>query len=356
MPDEKKTTDASTEATKTPDSDASATKEATADAEATAEETTEATAEAPTDTETPDESATAEASSDDTADDTSAEADATEADATEADATEADAATSDEEAEAEKEAATNGSPEHEVAIEELLKAGTHFGHLTSRWNPKMKPFIFMERNGIHVIDLMQTQVLLDRAAAAAERFARSGKTIMFVGTKKQARDIVRQKAEDANCPYVVERWLGGMMTNFETMRLSIRRMEQLERMEDDGTFEQLKKKERLTKIREREKLERNLGGIRHMARLPGAIFIVDVAREHIAVNEAIKLDIPIIAMTDTNCDPGPIDFPIPANDDALKSIGLVTNAISEAVQRGQAQKQAQDQAKKQEKQKQKQKG
>jgi len=349
MPDEEKTTDASTEATKTPNTDASAPKEATADAEATAEETTEATAEASTDTETPDESAAAEASSDDTADDTSADA------APEADATEADA--SDAEAEAEEaEADTNGSPEHEVAIEELLKAGTHFGHLTSRWNPKMKSFIFMERNGIHVIDLMQTQVLLDRAAAAAERFARSGKTIMFVGTKKQARDIVRQKAEDANCPYVVERWLGGMMTNFETMRLSIRRMEQLERMEDDGTFEQLKKKERLTKIREREKLERNLGGIRHMARLPGAIFIVDVAREHIAVNEAIKLDIPIIAMTDTNCDPGPIDFPIPANDDALKSIGLVTSVISEAVQRGQAQKQAQDQAKKQEKQKQKQKG
>jgi len=342
MPDEEKTTDASTEATQTPDTDASAAKEAPADAEATAEASTA--------------TETADATEADATEADATEADATEADATEADATEADESTSDEEAESDEEKATNGSPEHEVAIEELLKAGTHFGHLTSRWNPKMKPFIFMERNGIHVIDLMQTQVLLDRAAAAAERFARSGKTIMFVGTKKQARDIVRQKAEDANCPYVVERWLGGMMTNFETMRLSIRRMEQLERMEDDGTFEQLKKKERLTKIREREKLERNLGGIRHMARLPGAIFIVDVAREHIAVNEAIKLNIPIIAMTDTNCDPGPIDFPIPANDDALKSIGLVTNVISEAVQRGQAQKQAQDQARKQEKQKQKQKG
>jgi len=257
------------------------------------------------------------------------------------------------EAEADEAAKSNGTHKHLVKIEDLLKAGTHFGHLTSRWNPKMKPFIFMERNGIHVIDLMQTQVLLDRAAEAAERFARNGKTIMFVGTKKQARDIVRQAAEAADCPYVVERWLGGMMTNFQTMRLSIRRMEQLERMEDDGTFDQLKKKERLTKIREREKLERNLGGIRHMARLPGAIFIVDVAREHIAVNEAIKLDIPIIAMTDTNCDPDPIDFPIPANDDALKSIGLVTNVISDAVQRGQAQKQAQEQAKKQEQQKQK---
>lgn len=339
MPDEKETTDASTEATQTSDTDAADEKKAT-DAEATADATPS-----------------------DTAEEAVPEAKAETADSTEAPAEDTDADDDDAEAGAEEEAAeddkasSNGSPKHEVAIEELLKAGTHFGHLTSRWNPKMKPFIFMERNGIHVIDLMQTQVLLDRAADAAERFARSGKTIMFVGTKKQARDIVRQKAEDANCPYVVERWLGGMMTNFETMRLSIRRMEQLERMEDDGTFDQLKKKERLTKIREREKLERNLGGIRHMARLPGAIFIVDVAREHIAVNEAIKLNIPIIAMTDTNCDPDPIDFPIPANDDALKSIGLVTSVISEAVQRGQAQKQAQkqaqDQAKKQEKQKQK---
>lgn len=335
MPDEKETTDASTDATQTSDTDAADEKKAT-DAEATADATPS-----------------------DTAEEAAPEAKAEAADSTEAPAEDTDADDDDAEAGAEEEAAeddkasSNGSPKHEVAIEELLKAGTHFGHLTSRWNPKMKPFIFMERNGIHVIDLMQTQVLLDRAADAAERFARSGKTIMFVGTKKQARDIVRQKAEDANCPYVVERWLGGMMTNFETMRLSIRRMEQLERMEDDGTFDQLKKKERLTKIREREKLERNLGGIRHMARLPGAIFIVDVAREHIAVNEAIKLNIPIIAMTDTNCDPDPIDFPIPANDDALKSIGLVTSVISEAVQRGQAQKQAQDQAKKQEKQKQK---
>jgi len=335
MPDEKETTDASTDATQTSDTDAADEKKAT-DAEATADATPS-----------------------DTAEEAVPEAKAETADSTEAPAEDTDADDDDAEAGAEEEAAeddkasSNGSPKHEVAIEELLKAGTHFGHLTSRWNPKMKPFIFMERNGIHVIDLMQTQVLLDRAADAAERFARSGKTIMFVGTKKQARDIVRQKAEDANCPYVVERWLGGMMTNFETMRLSIRRMEQLERMEDDGTFDQLKKKERLTKIREREKLERNLGGIRHMARLPGAIFIVDVAREHIAVNEAIKLNIPIIAMTDTNCDPDPIDFPIPANDDALKSIGLVTSVISEAVQRGQAQKQAQDQAKKQEKQKQK---
>lgn len=337
MPDENKTTDTSTEATEatesspSPDTNAAAEKD-TADTD-TADTSPEAAAEATADAEP------------------TAGPDAPPADAAEADAEPA-ATAADAEAEATK-ADTNGSPKHEVAIEELLKAGTHFGHLTSRWNPKMKPFIFMERNGIHVIDLMQTQVLLDRAAAAAERFARSGKTIMFVGTKKQARDIVRQKAEAANCPYVVERWLGGMMTNFETMRLSIRRMEQLERMEDDGTFEQLKKKERLTKIREREKLERNLGGIRHMARLPGAIFIVDVAREHIAVNEAVKLNIPIIAMTDTNCDPEPVDFPIPANDDALKSIGLVTNVISEAVQRGQAQKQAQDQAKKQEKQKQK---
>ena len=262
----------------------------------------------------------------------------------------------EDETDEEEDASSNGKAAHRVEIEQLLKAGTHFGHLTSRWNPKMKPFIFMERNGIHVVDLMQTQVLLDRAAEAAERFARRGRTILFVGTKKQARDTVRKHAEAANSPYVVERWLGGMLTNFQTMRLSIRRMEQLERMEDDGTFDQLKKKERLTKIREREKLERNLGGIRHMARLPGAIFIVDVKREHIAVNEAVKLNIPIIAMTDTNADPDPIDFPIPANDDALKSIDLITGVISQAAQTGQAQKQAEDQAKKQEKQKQKQKG
>ncbi len=205
---------------------------------------------------------------------------------------------------------------HRVSVENLLKAGTHFGHLTSRWNPKMKPYIFMERNGIHIIDLMQTQALLDRAADAAARFAKQGKRILFVGTKKQAKDTVRQLAKDSGSPYVVERWLGGTLTNFQTIRLSIRRMEDLIKMEKDGTLDQLKKKERLMKGREREKLERNLGGIAEMARMPGALFIVDINREHIAVAEARKLGIPIIAMVDSNCDPDLVDYLIPCNDDA----------------------------------------
>lgn len=244
--------------------------------------------------------------------------------------------------------------EHRLTIEDLLKGGTHFGHLTSRWNPKMKPFIFMERNGIHIIDLMQTQVLLDKAADAAARFAGQGKKVLFVGTKKQAKDIVREQAKACESPYVVERWLGGTMTNFETIRRSIRRMEQLAKMEKDGTFDKLKKKERLMKTREREKLERNLGGIAEMARLPGAIFVVDINREHIAVNEANKLNIPIIAMVDTNCDPDRVDYPIPANDDALKSIQLITEVISNAIEEGKQQRALEEAAKKAEQQKRKQ--
>jgi small subunit ribosomal protein S2 len=226
------------------------------------------------------------------------------------------------------------SSSHRATIEQLLKAGAHFGHLTSRWNPRMEKYIFMERNNIHIIDLMQTQVLLDRAASAARRFAKRGKKILFAGTKKQAQEIVREYAEDCGMPFMVDRWLGGTMTNFQTIRKSIRRMEEIERMDKDGTLDKLKKKEKLMRLREHEKLENTLGGIRHMANLPGALFIVDVKREEIAVSEAQKLGIPIIAMVDTNGDPGEIDFPIPANDDALSSIDLVTGTIAEAIQEG----------------------
>ncbi len=239
--------------------------------------------------------------------------------------------------------------QHRVQIEDLLKAGTHFGHLTSRWNPKMKPYIFMERNGIHIIDLMQAQVLLDKAADAVARFSKQGKKILFVGTKKQAKDTVRALAEESGSPYVVERWLGGTLTNFQTIRLSIRRMEELAKMEQDGTLEQLKKKERLMKQREREKLERNLSGIAEMARMPGALFIVDINREHIAVSEARKLGIPIVALVDTNCDPDLVDYVIPANDDAHKSIQLLTQVIGSAVSEGMKQREVEDASRKAEK-------
>jgi small subunit ribosomal protein S2 len=228
----------------------------------------------------------------------------------------------------------DGETSHRVTIEELLKSGAHFGHLTSRWNPRMEKYIFMERNNIHIIDLMQTQVLLDKAAEAAKRFARRGKKILFAGTKKQAQDIVREHAEDCGMPHMVDRWLGGTMTNFQTIRKSIRRMEEIERMDRDGTLDKLKKKEKLLRLREHEKLENTLGGIRDMASLPGAIFIVDVKREEIAVSEARNLGIPIIAMVDTNGNPKKIDYPVPVNDDALSSIELVTSTITDAIKEG----------------------
>lgn len=198
----------------------------------------------------------------------------------------------------------------------------------------MASYIFMERNGIHIIDLKQTQALLDEAADAAARFAGRGKKILFVGTKKQAQQVVRREAERAGMPYVVDRWLGGMLTNFQTIRKSLRRLETLQRQEADGTAAQLKKKERLMRSREQEKLERVLGGIADMGRLPGALFVVDIRREHIAVDEARKLGIPVIAMLDTNCDPDLVDFPVPANDDAMRSIELVTRIIADAVLEG----------------------
>ena len=270
-------------------------------------------------------------------------AEAPPAEDTDAGASSADEETSDDEGDASDEEETA----HRVTIEELLKSGAHFGHLTSRWNPRMEKYIFMERNNIHIIDLMQTQVLLDKAAEAAKRFARRGKKILFAGTKKQAQDIVREHAEDCGMPHMVDRWLGGTMTNFQTIRKSIRRMEEIERMDRDGTLDKLKKKEKLLRLREHEKLEDTLGGIRDMASLPGAIFIVDVKREEIAVSEARNLGIPIIAMVDTNGNPKEIDYPVPVNDDALSSIELVTSTITDAIKEGlQARKMKQEADKK----------
>ncbi|HIG73016.1 MAG TPA: 30S ribosomal protein S2 [Bacteroidetes bacterium] len=221
-----------------------------------------------------------------------------------------------------------------ASIEDLLRAGAHFGHLTSRWNPKMAPYIFMQRNGIHIIDLKKTQALLDEAADVAARFAKRGKTILFVGTKKQAQAVVKEEAQRAGMPFIVDRWQGGMLTNFQTVKKSIRRMETLQRQEQDGTTAQLKKKERLMRSRELEKLDRVLGGIADMAKLPGALFVVDVKREHIAVDEAKKLGIPVIALVDTNVDPDLVDYPIPANDDAMRSVALFTRVIADAVAEG----------------------
>jgi small subunit ribosomal protein S2 len=314
-----------------------------------------ATATAPADAESPEDAAAPEdtapddavAEEDETEESVTAEEGAATAESEDADADEDDGEDLDEDAVAEEEDEEDEdldeedgeSVEHRASIEELLKAGTHFGHLTSRWHPRMEKYIFMDRNNIHIIDLMQSQVLLDRAASAARRFARRGKTILFAGTKKQAQEIVREYAEECGMPYMVNRWLGGTMTNFETIRRSIRRMEDIEKMEKDGTLDKLKKKERLIRLREHEKLENVLGGIRDMARLPGAIFIVDVKREDIAVNEARKLGIPIIAMVDTNCDPSLVDYPIPSNDDALSSIELVTSIITDAIKEGQQERQ-----------------
>src|SRR6056297_947689 len=225
-------------------------------------------------------------------------------------------------------------------LEELLKSGAHFGHLTRRWNPKMKEFIFMERNGIHIIDLKKTQKFFQEALDEVAKLARSGKTILFVGTKKQAQDIVKTEAIRCGMPYITHRWLGGMLTNFSTVKKSISRMEEIDRMEKDGTFEELTKKEALMLDREREKLEQTLGGIANMNRLPGAVFIVDTIKEHIAVNEAIKLNIPIVAMVDTNSDPDTPDYIIPANDDSARTIQLVTSLVADAIIEGNAEREA----------------
>jgi small subunit ribosomal protein S2 len=225
---------------------------------------------------------------------------------------------------------TKGKFMPRVSLEALLSSGAHFGHLTRRWDPKMKPYIFMERNGIHIIDLRQTQQLIDEACEVVANLAAEGKKILCVGTKKQARDIIRQQAQRAGLYYATERWLGGMLTNFSTIRKSVRRLQHIEKMETDNTVENMTKKEGLFLKREKEKLEKTLSGVRDMNKLPGAVFVVDIKKEHIAVAEASRLGIPIFAMVDTNCDPDPITYVIPSNDDAVTAIELVLKALTDA--------------------------
>ena len=217
---------------------------------------------------------------------------------------------------------------------ELLDAGVHFGHLRRKWNPKMSPYIFMERRGIHIIDLNRTIECLDSAANAMKQIAKSGRKILFVATKKQARDIVAKAARSVEMPFVTERWLGGMMTNFSTIRKSVKKMNTIDKMLADGSLTSVTKKERLTLTRERNKLEKVLGGIANLNRLPSAVFIVDISHEHIALAEAQKLGMRTIAMVDTNSDPTTVDFPIPANDDASKSIRIITEYMVEAIKEG----------------------
>ena len=219
-------------------------------------------------------------------------------------------------------------------VKELVQAGVHFGHLTRKWNPNMSPYIYMERNGIHIINLYKTVAKLDEASQALKKIAASGRKILFVATKKQAKDIVSESSTKINMPYITERWPGGMLTNFVTIRKAVKKMSSIDRMKQDGTFNSLSKKEKLQISRLRDKLEKNLGSISNMTRLPGAIFIVDILREKIAVKEAQKLNIPIFAMVDTNCDPRGIDYVIPANDDASKSISKILDHISSAVLEG----------------------
>ena len=223
---------------------------------------------------------------------------------------------------------------NKIEVKDLLEAGVHFGHLTRKWNPSMAPYIYMERNGIHVINLYKTAAKLEEANEALKKIAASGRKILFVATKKQAKDIVAEKAAKVNMPYITERWPGGMLTNFVTIRKAVKKMATIDRMKKDGTFLTLSKKERLQVDRLRAKLEKNLGSISDMTRLPGALFIVDTMREHIAVKEALKLNIPIFAMVDTNSDPKPIDFVIPSNDDASKSIEAILAHVTDAVAEG----------------------
>jgi small subunit ribosomal protein S2 len=219
-------------------------------------------------------------------------------------------------------------------FKELLDAGVHFGHLKRKWNPAMAPYIFMERNGIHIIDLEKTVVKIDEAASAMKHIARSGKKVLFVATKKQAKEIVAEKVKAVNMPYVTERWPGGMLTNFPTIRKAVKKMSSIDKMATDGTFLNLSKRERLQVTRQRAKLEKTLGSIIDLTRLPSALFIVDVSKEHIAVREAKRLGIPVFAMVDTNSDPSNIDFVIPANDDASKSISLIIDILCKAVEEG----------------------
>jgi small subunit ribosomal protein S2 len=217
-------------------------------------------------------------------------------------------------------------------FKELLDAGVHFGHLKRKWNPAMAPYIFMERNGIHIIDLEKTAVKIEEAASAMKHIARSGKKVLFVATKKQAKEIVAEKVKAVNMPYVTERWPGGMLTNFPTIRKAVKKMSSIDKMATDGTFTNLSKRERLQVTRQRAKLEKTLGSIIDLTRLPSALFIVDVSKEHIAVREAKRLGIPVFAMVDTNSDPSDIEFPIPANDDASKSISLIVGLLCQAIE------------------------
>ena len=224
--------------------------------------------------------------------------------------------------------------------QQLLDAGVHFGHLRKKWNPKMLPYIFAEKKGIHIIDLNKTTEGLQEAAAVMKQIARSGKKIMFVGTKKQAKEIVTECARKINMPFVTDRWLGGMLTNFNTVRKSVKRMQSIEKMLGDGTLESITKKERLTLSRTKDKLEKVLGGIAQLGRVPAALFIIDIGHEHIALSEAKRLGITTFGMVDTNCDPNKVDFAIPANDDATKSIAIIANYITAAIAEGLAERQA----------------
>ena len=219
-------------------------------------------------------------------------------------------------------------------FQELLDAGAHFGHLARKWNPKMAPYIFDQKNCIHIIDLHKSVVKIDEAAEVLKEMARSGRKVLFVATKKQAKDVVATKAAEVNMPSVTERWPGGMLTNFPTIRKAVKKMNTIDKMKEDGTFEKLAKRERLQVERQRAKLEKNLGSIRDMSRLPSALFVVDVQKEANAVKEAVRLNIPVIAMVDTCCDPTPIDYVIPANDDATKSIELIMDVMCKAISEG----------------------
>jgi len=222
----------------------------------------------------------------------------------------------------------------QVTIQQLLDAGCHFGHLKRKWNPHMAPYIFMERNGIHIIDLQKTQAKLEEAAQALKQIAKSGRKVLFVATKKQAKDIIVEKVTTIDMPYVTERWPGGMLTNFPTIRKAVKKMSTIDKMAVDGTFDHMSKREKLQINRQRAKLEKNLGSIADMGRLPAALFVVDIMKEHIAVSEARRLNIPVFGIVDTNSDPELVDFPIPANDDAANSIAIILDVLVDAIKVG----------------------
>jgi len=227
-----------------------------------------------------------------------------------------------------------------IDIKELIDAGVHFGHLTRKWNPNMASYVYSERNGVHIIDLYKTAAKMEESAAALKKIASSGRRVLYIATKEQAKEVIVDNATSVNMPYITERWMGGMLTNFQTIRRAVKKMSNIDRMKQDGSFEALSKREKLQITRQRAKLEKNLGSIADMTRLPGAIVVVDVKKEHIAVAEANKLNIPVFAMVDTNSDPRPIDFVIPANDDATKSIDKILTYLTTAISEGLAERKA----------------